>query len=616
MVLVLAAFGQAQTSADSQPDWRKIGGPAVDLSLAAPATGRVAQVWYSPSGSKLFARTQSGNTFETADFETWTPAASPDPAPAPEAAVAVRLPEEDARVISLAVDRNHIFALGRQISRSSDGGRSWMSLTGLHGRSVIGPGQHSIAVSPLDSNQIAVANDYGVWRSVDGGLTWCGLNTSLPNLHVQRIWATPGSAGGTRAQVDGLGELELPPGGTIWRPTAMTEIASDSALRLRYSAALGAEIRAVAVSGDMIYAGAADGRIWVSNDGGRTFGSLPWAASGPVERIYADPVQPNVAVAAIAGNGPHVLRTVNNGGFWDALDSSSLPNSPAHGIAADRASGAIYVATDKGVFYGRADLESASTAPVAWQNLTANLPAAPATDVKLDPAGVQLYIALDGYGVYAAAAPHSRRSLRIVDAADNTVRPAAPGSLLSIIGARVNSASDGSLTYPVLSAADAESQIQVPFGVGGPGVNLALETASGRLTAQLAVQPASPAILVNRDGVPVLLDADTNLPLDLRNPAHSNGRVLVMATGLGKVKPDWPAGVPAPMTGSPAVVANVKASLDGAPVQVTRAELAGGYVGFYVVELQLPSITNAGTSELHLTVEGQDSNKVQIYIEP
>jgi uncharacterized protein (TIGR03437 family) len=333
-----------------------------------------------------------------------------------------------------------------------------------------------------------------------------------------------------------------------------------------------------------------------------------------VESIFADPAEPNVAVAAVSGNGPHVLRTVDSGVIWDSLDSPSLPNAPAHGIAADRASGSVYVATDKGVFYGRADLEAASSNQVAWQNLTAQL-SAPATDVRLDPAGVQLYIALDGFGIYAAAAPHNSRSWRVVDVADYTVRPAAPGSLLSVLGAHVNSASGGSLAYPVLIAGDSESQIQVPFGAVGQNVTLALNTTAGLVTTNLALQSVSPAILVGRSGIPVLYDADTNLPLDLRNAAHSNGRVDVMATGLGRVRPDWPAGMLAPEN-APAVAAQMQAFLDDAPVQVTRATLAPGYAGLYLVELQLPSITNAGMLELHLTADGHDSNKVQIWIEP
>jgi uncharacterized protein (TIGR03437 family) len=60
----------------------------------------------------------------------------------------------------------------------------------------------------------------------------------------------------------------------------------------------------------------------------------------------------------------------------------------------------------------------------------------------------------------------------------------------------------------------------------------------------------------------------------------------------------------------------VQAYLDGAPLQVTRATLAPGHIGFYLVELQLPSVTNAGMSELHLNVDGRESNRVQILIEP
>jgi hypothetical protein len=84
------------------------------------------------------------------------------------------------------------------------------------------------------------------------------------------------------------------------------------------------------------------------------------------------------------------------------------------------------VATGKGVFFARVDLENASRPDsVVWTSLSDRLPAAAATDVRLDPAGVQLYVALDGHGVYAAAAPHRLRNLRIVNAADFSTRAAA-----------------------------------------------------------------------------------------------------------------------------------------------------------------------------------------------
>src|SRR3954471_23621429 len=68
----------AQTTPDpARPNWRKVGGAAIDLALASPATGPVSRVWFSADGSRLFALTASGRTFESADMETWSPSSAP-----------------------------------------------------------------------------------------------------------------------------------------------------------------------------------------------------------------------------------------------------------------------------------------------------------------------------------------------------------------------------------------------------------------------------------------------------------------------------------------------------------------------------------------------------------
>jgi len=310
-----------------------------------------------------------------------------------------------------------------------------------------------------------------------------------------------------------------------------------------------------------------------------------------------------------------VLRTTNSGGFWDDL-TANLPDAPARGITAERTAGAIYVATDKGVYYATADLENAGPATVTWTSLSTGLPTAPVTDVKLDPNGYQLYAALDGYGIYATAAPHRLRTVRLVNAADFSARAAAPGSLVSVIGGHVNSATAGNLSFPVLNASTSESQIQVPFEASASNLSLALETGRGRFTLGLPVQPVSPAIFVSRDGAPMILDADSGMMLDGRGTVHSGERIQILTTGLGKVHPDWPTGVAAPMENPPVVAAAVKAYLDRASVQVTRAGLAPGYIGFYLVEVQVPAIVNAGPAELYISADGQESNRVQIVLEP
>jgi len=616
-LVILAGLPVLAVAAQTGPDWRKVGSSAVEMMLASPATGPVGSVWFSADGTQLYARTLSGRVFQTSDFETWVPAeTSAEPARLLSASVA-RLPEADAQTVITPANPARIYGLGRQLSRSDDGGLTWVCLTSYKSQSVVGAGQHGLALSPLDADQLVIANDYGVWRSMDGGLTWSGLNQFLPNLAVRRILSTPSGAAGIRILVDGIGAAELPPGGAVWSLLPAVTADRNSARLREYSQIVGAEVTAVGIANDTLYAGSADGRIWRSLDGGRSFPYPAWeTAGGRVEQIVVDPAEPRVALAALAGSGPHVLRTTNSGTFWDPLDSATLPNAPAHGVAMDRAAGAVYVATDRGVFYGQADLDSASIVPVTWTGLTDHLPPSPATDVRLDPAGVQLYIALDGYGVYAAAAPHRRRTPQVVNAADYSTRPAAPGSLLSVIGERVNNARGANLDYPVLAASETESQVQVPFEAGGPSVLLALLTTRGRVTVGLQVQPVSPAILVGRDGVPALFDADSGMPLDSRNTAHSNGRLEIMATGLGKVRPDWPTGLAAPLQSPPVVAAAVRAFLDGSPLAVTRAALAPGYIGFYIIEVQLPPIVNAGSSELYITADGQESNRVRMLLEP
>ncbi len=615
-LLTLVLFGAALVSAQP-PDWRKVGGSAVEEMLAGPATGPVDDVWFSADGGTLFARTRSGHVFQTIDFETWTPAANaPDPVQ-PTSPVPVRLPEAGARVVTGPVNNAQLYALGKQLFRSGDDGATWEALTALKTISVIGSGQSSLAIPPSNSDQLVVANTYGVWRSMDSGLSWHGLNEFLPNLSIRRILAAPNGGSGARVEAHGIGALELPPGASVWQPYRSTALEDEAARMRQYSEMVGGEITAIGSAGELVVAGSANGRLWLSIDRGKTFHptQTPSSVVGRVEAIFVESTpQGNVALAALSGKGPHVLR-MTVGSFWDALDGN-LPDASAHGITGDRTSGAVYVATDKGIFWTTTDLETASANPVSWASLSDRLPVAAATDVRLDPARITLYAALDGYGLYAAAAPHRRNNVRVVNTADFTTRPAAPGSLLSVVGGRVDSARGGNLNYPVLAVVGNESQIQVPFEAVGPNVALALQMAGNTINRNIAVQPVSPAILVGRDSAPMLWDAETGLAIDVKNAAHPNGRIQIWATGLGKVRPEWPTGMPAQLENPPQVVAAVRGYLDGVEVPVTRATLLPGFVGSYLVEVQLPGLTNAGTAELHITADGQESNRVTLIIEP
>ena len=226
--------------------------------------------------------------------------------------------------------------------------------------------------------------------------------------------------------------------------------------------------------------------------------------------------------------------------------TSNLADIAVHGVAASVSGRAIYIATDTGVFFMRTDV-SVLSFPGQWQPVT-GLPAAPvdgcASRRGRQPAvgrgtGIRRVLHAGAASVWTIpkwSAPRilSRQQPRLA-------------RLMSILGAKVSSAQAGNLAVPVLPTTETESQIQIPFEATGTTLSLSFDPASGsRVTTPLAMAPASPGILVDGDGTPVLLDAATGARLDASNPAHSRARIQIVATGLGRVNPDWPAGKPAP----------------------------------------------------------------------
>jgi uncharacterized protein (TIGR03437 family) len=142
-----------------------------------------------------------------------------------------------------------------------------------------------------------------------------------------------------------------------------------------------------------------------------------------------------------------------------------------------------------------------------------------------------------------------------------------------------------------------------------------MESVNGRITLGLPLQNVSPSLLVDRDGRPLLLNADTGLLYDSTTPARSNSRLQILATGLGRVTPDWPTGMAAPLENPSKVVTPIRVYLNKESLEVTRATLAPGYVGFYLIEVQLPAVVNIGTSELYVEADGHASNHVLLYLE-
>ncbi len=608
MLLATAGLLSAQ-----QVEWRRVGNSAIDLSLAGITTGSVSRVWYSPDASRLFAQMGNGQTFETSDFETWKQSALPVPAPAPGAeGRAYRTPEPGSKV--RLADSRRYYAAGKFVWRSEDGGRSWANVTAYKNQSIIGEGHSDIAISPASIDEITVGGTTGIWRSLDGGKSWSDVNTTLPNLSIKKLLASPTGTRGFRVIAEAAGQrrdLEWAPGERLaWRPENNgTASRAELAARGVLADALKTSISSFAASGDFVYAGSEDGRLWVSPDRGKTWGTPDQARNGSVESIWVDGKDQRIALAV---RGAHVLRTFNGGLYWEDI-SSNLPAVTAHGVVAEP--NAVYVATDAGAYWAAMDISIAGPAP-QWRPISMGLPSLRVNDIRLDAAGNQIFAAVEGYGLYAAPAPHLRLSLRVLNSADFSTRAAAPGSLVSVFGASIEAARSGSLRVPVLAATSEQSQIQVPFEASGSTFSMALRTGGKEVAVGFALEAVSPAVFVEQDGAPKVYDAESGVPIDAMNPARAGAKIQILATGLGRVRPDWPTGLAAPLENAPQVVANVRVMLDGTPIEMTRATLAPGYIGYYLIEAKLPDVLNTGAAELSITAQDSESNRVRIYLLP
>ena len=202
-----------------------------------------------------------------------------------------------------------------------------------------------LAASPANPDEISVATDQGIFRSADAGKSWTSLNDGLPNLPVVRLLNLPEGDQGVRIELKGNLAAEWPPGEKqVWLPSDSVDVVTEARLRKALGSLGGVTVTAVAVSGNMIYTGTADGQLRVSSDRGQTWQAYTATGSGKVERIWVNPADPRVALAVfgatpagatVLDQRAHILHTINGGAVWDNL-TANLPDVAAHGVTADR----------------------------------------------------------------------------------------------------------------------------------------------------------------------------------------------------------------------------------------------------------------------------------------
>lgn len=270
------------------------------------------------------------------------------------------------------------------LSRSDNGGRTWIGLqingTGAAWQTPL----RSLAVDPRDHRHVLVGGR-GIFGSRDGGATWTSLLRLAPDDAVWEIAFAPSDARQVYAVVytaatDRSGVIRSMDGGTTWQGQGAAGIYGISALAVHPKRA-----ETISVS----YGEGRPGGVATSSDGGRSWRhrSIPDAA---VSLAVAPSDPDTLYVATFSG----LARSVDGGDHWQLLPLQRwVPSFPLTVVVDPQRSETVYVGTgDRGVL--RSTDGGATLRPFG-----ARLPRQGVWSLAFDPSGSRLYAGLSDGGL-------------------------------------------------------------------------------------------------------------------------------------------------------------------------------------------------------------------------
>ena len=371
---IVLVFSAEQLAA--QAPWTAVGPAGGDARAFAPVSGQPDHLYLGTTNSWVYESLDQGRS--------WHRLAKLDP-------------EEDLVVDSIIVDSAHdsvIFAGGWKPNQrpgglyvSRDGGEHWNGVEALRGQSIF-----SLAQSPSEANTIFAGTLDGVYRSVDGGVSWTLI--SPPGSHeiheVESLAVDP-----TDPDIVYAGTWHLPwktsDGGKHWhnikngviedsdvfsmiidpdKPHIVYLSACSGIYKSENAGELFHKIQGIPSSArrtrvlvqdpsshEVVYAGTTEG-LYKTVDAGKTFQRM----TGPdvvVNDVYVDPADSNHVLLAIDRGGVLASKDAgvtfgpSNDGFSGRRVEALLVdrNNPARlyaGVVNDKSYGGVFVSNNGG----------------------------------------------------------------------------------------------------------------------------------------------------------------------------------------------------------------------------------------------------------------------------
>lgn len=206
---------------------------------------------------------------------------------------------------------------------STSGAGNWSLVGPVNGNAIQGIGRvNAIAFHPIDTNTVYIgAPAGGLWKSIDGGITWTTNTDMLPNLGVSAIAIDPqhpdtmyiGTGDRDAGDTYAIGVLKSTDGGQTWNTTGLSWSVNlqRRITGLHINPKNTQEVVAATRSG--MYRSANGGITWTLAQG------------GSFQTVKSIPSTPDTLIAGTYSNA-RIWRSTDAGASWTMI-SSNLPTS-------------------------------------------------------------------------------------------------------------------------------------------------------------------------------------------------------------------------------------------------------------------------------------------------